>query len=218
MDRIENHLSYNPWLRGIYDEAKSISTLDPDTILGNGLNELDLNNRAETIRRGDYNCNDYSYFHCPKEYLPEYLINHNGTAVPEAYFAFLFLIGGFSCRSVRLFDLGRNYLGTGHGMKFGLAGVLGSSVRERVITGETSSYGHTHELSYPIQLTLGVCDHGDYVYDRRYDSYSLINPEHTSNFDNCDAMLYHAMYRARENIKENWTAPEEKNQLKAGKN
>ena len=210
MDRTENHLNYNPWLRGIYDEAKNIAASDPGTVLEGGLSELDLNNRAETIRRGDYNCNDYDYYHSPKEYLPEHLINHEAAAIPEAYFAFLFLIGGFSCRSVHLFNLGPKYITNGHGMKFGIASVIGPCVREKVITGETSSYGKTYEKSYPIQLILGRCDHGEYVYDRRYDSYSLIGVDQTTYFNNCEEMLNHAMYRARKNIEENWTAPEKK--------
>ena len=54
MDRMENHLNHNPWLHGIYAEAKSIAAIDPNTVLEAGLSELDLNNRAETLRRGDY--------------------------------------------------------------------------------------------------------------------------------------------------------------------
>ena len=208
MDRIENHLNYNPWLRGINDEAKSIAAIDPNTALGAGLSELDLNNRAKTLRRGDYDCNDHDYFHGSKEYLVECLINHEATAVPEAYFAFLFLIGGFNCRSVYLFDLGAKYLANGHGMKFGIASVIGPSVRERVITGETSSYGKTYEKSYPIQIIPGRCDHGEYIYDRRYDSYFLIGFGRTTHFNNCGEMLNHAMYRVRKNIEENWTASE----------
>jgi hypothetical protein len=59
-------------------------------------------------------------------------------------------------------------------------------------------------LSYLIQIKLGKCDHGEYVYDRRYDNYFLIGFDQTTHFNNCGEMLNHAMYRARENIKEKW--------------
>jgi len=221
MDRTENHLNYNPWLRGIYDEARGIAELElstrpkgkvskvPGTILEDGLSELDLNCIAETIRFGDY---DY-----PGPMDPPKLINHEASSVPEAYFTFLFLIGGFKCRSVNLFNMGKEYLYNETGRDKVIANVAGPGVRERVITGRASSYHREFEKSYPVQLILGRCDHGEYVYDRRYDNYSLINPEHTTNFDNCGEMLHHAMYRARENIKENWTAPEEKKSTKGEK-
>jgi len=190
LDRAENHLNYNPWLRGIYDEAKNIAALDPLTVLQDGLNEDDLYDRVKAITYGDFR---YSY-----RYI--YVENNDADAIPGAYFNFLFLIGGFSCRSVRLYHLGKEYIDSEYYKNDNskIANVSGPCVREKVIRNESEAY--------PIQLTLGVCDHGDYVYDRRYDSYSLVNPEHTSNFDNCDAMLYHAMYRARENIKDNWKA------------
>jgi hypothetical protein len=211
MDRIENHLNYNPWLRSIYDEAKSIAALElsarkkgkvskiPGTILEDGLSEIDLNNRAQTIRYGDY---DY-----PSPMEPPRLINHEAASVPEAYFTFLFLIGGFSCRSVELFNLGKDFLYNEVGRDKVIPNVAGPSVRERVVTGRASSYHREFEKSYPIQLILGRCDHGEYFYDRRYDNYSLIGFDKTSPFNNCEEMLHHAMYRARENIKENWTAP-----------
>ena len=197
MDRTENHLNYNPWLRGIYDEARDIAAADPGTVLEPGLDELDLNNRAQTIRYGDY-----KYISPISD--PE-LINKEGTAVPEAYFSFLFLIGGFSCRSVCLFHLGKEYLYNEHGRNRSVANVAGPSVRERVITGETQSYHVRFELSYPVQIILGKCDHGEYVFDRRYESYFLIGFDRITHFNNCGEMLSHAMSRARKNIEENWT-------------
>ncbi|MCL2265924.1 MAG: hypothetical protein FWC22_07775 [Treponema sp.] len=205
MDRIENHLNYNPWLRGINDEAKSIEALELSArpkgkvtkVLEDGLSELDLSGIAETIRFGDY-----------RKVSPDnplQLINHEAAAVPEAYFTFLFLIGGFKCRSVQLFNLGKEYLYHEVGRDKAIRNVVGPCVREWVVTGHASSYHRSFEESYPVKIILGRCDHGEYVYDRRYDNYSLISAEHTTNFNNCEEMLRHAMYRARENIKENWT-------------
>ncbi|MCL1929306.1 MAG: hypothetical protein FWG07_11020 [Treponema sp.] len=198
MDMIENHLNYNPWLRGIYDEANRIAANDPGTVLEPGLSEDDLYLRAETIRYGDYKFNNTNG--------NRDLINNEATAVPEAYFCFLRLIGGFNCRSVQLYHLGKEYLYNDHGRNTSIANVVGPSVREKVITGETQSYHVKFELSYPLQVTLGKCDHGEYVYDRRNDSYSLIGFDRTTNFKDCGEMLNHALYRARENIKENWKA------------
>jgi len=196
MDTTENHLFHNPWLREIYDELKQLAASDPDTILEPGLSEDDLFIRAETIRFGDYKKN---YASGENE-----LINNEATAVPESYFCFLRLIGGFKCRSVQLYHLGREYLYNDHGRNTSIANVVGPSVREKVITGETQSYHVRFELSYPVQIILGSCDHGEYVYDRRYDSYHLIGFDKTTNFNGCGEMLSHAIYRARENIKENW--------------
>jgi len=199
MDTIENHLFHNPWLRGIYDEVKQITASDPDTLLEPGLSKEDLYIRAETIRFGDYKKNNVS---------GEFdLINNEATAIPESYFCFLHLIGGFKCRSVQLYHLGREYLYNDHGRNTSIANVVGPSVREKVVTGETQSHHVKFELSYPTQIILGRCDHGEYVYDRRYDSYFLIGYDRMTHFNSCGQMLDHAMYRARENIKEKWKAP-----------
>jgi len=198
MNIIENHLNHNPWLRGIYDELKRITADDPGTVLEPGLSEEDLFLRAEVMRFGDFKKNNMNG---EKE-----LINIDATAIPEAYFCFLRIIGGFNCRSVQLFHLGREYLYNDHGRNTSIANVVGPSVRERVITGETQSYHVKFELSYPIQIILGRCDHGEYVYDRRNDNYFLIGYDRMTNFNGCGEMLNHAIFRARENIKENWTA------------
>jgi hypothetical protein len=196
MDKTENHLNYNPWLRGIYDEAKGIAASDKGTVLEPGLSELDLNSRAEVIRRGDFK------FTSPLSEPVQ--INNEATAVPEAYFSFLYIIGGFKCRSVQLYHLGGEYLYNDHGRTSIIANVEGPSVRERVVTGKASSYHREFDLSYPIQIILGRCDHGEYVYDRRYDSYFLARNNGDTYFNNCGDMLSHAMYRVRENIKEKW--------------
>ncbi|MDR0290358.1 MAG: hypothetical protein LBI06_05420 [Treponema sp.] len=196
MDKTENHLYYNPWLCGIYDEAKRLAADDTGTVLEAGLSELDLNNRAEVIRKGDRNNSNDT-------------VNTDATAVPEAYFSFLYLIGGFKCRSVQLYHLGNEYLRNEHGRSFYVANVVGPSVREKVVTGKASSYGLEYELSYPIQIILGRCDHGEYVYDRRYDSYFLVGFDQTTHFNNCGEMVSHAMYRARKNIEENWQQKKE---------
>jgi len=207
LERIENHLNYNPWLRGIYDEAKSIAALDRDAVLEPALSESDLSDRADVMRYGDY---EY------KGQADKVLINHDANAVPEAYFSFLFLIGGFKCRSVELYHLGYDYMhikcvrgyndSPQKGPTIPIAVVEGSSVREIVTTGTIHNAYSEYSASYPIQITLGRCDHGEYVYDRRYDGYSLIGFGNVTNFNNCGEMLNHAMYRARENIRENWTS------------
>jgi len=197
LERTENHLNNNPWLRGIYDEAKSIAALDPaGAVLKPGLSAEELFNRAEVIRNGDYEPNETG----------KVLVNHEATAVPEAYFTFLFLIGGFRCRSVRLYHLGSDFIrmttGSKYGHSFSVPGVSGLSVREKVMTGRSFNGS---EKCYPVQITLGRCDHGEYVYDRRQDNYSLIGFGQVTNFNSCADMLNHAMYRARKNIEENWT-------------
>jgi len=199
LERIENHLNYNPWLRGIYNEAKSIASLDTCAVLGRGLTSEELADRADVIRNGDYEVKDEQ----------KVQINHEATAVPEPYFAFLYLIGGFSCRSVRLYDMGSDYLNKCTGGKYGhsfvVPGVLGPCVREKVVINAHWG-GFGAEQAYPLQIALGKCDHGEYIYDRRYDSYSLVGSGDITRFNNsCGDMLNHALYRARENIKENWT-------------
>ena len=107
----------------------------------------------------------------------------NTYSTPKTYLDFLKLVGGFEFDRLHL---------SGESI-----GVYSSATKSR--SGPTMGHMITYQVRYPVKLRLGHCDHGDYLFDTRWNNYILVNHDRTVYFDDCIGMLLHAMWRLREN-------------------
>ena len=108
--------------------------------------------------------------------------------IPHTYFDFMSLIGGFDCGSVHLktADFETHCV-----PQFTSAANNGS--KQTPANNDTMGNGS-------LQLFLGECDHGLYIFNTEKDTYFLEGYGRTTPFVNCIAMLLHAIYRARTNM------------------
>jgi len=108
--------------------------------------------------------------------------------IPHTYFDFMSLIGGFDCGSV--------HLNTADFKTHSVPQFISASVN-----GDTRAEANKDMMENgSVQILLGECDHGLYIFNTENDSYSLEGYGRTTPFVNCVAMLLHAIYRARANM------------------
>ena len=170
------YLDQNPWYREPYEAALQLERDIPEL----------------KLQPGFHDGGPYTYMAHLKDIISATgnNITKNDSllgryTIPYTYLGFLCLVGGFDYGSVHL--LCRDF----EPHRFEV-------FHRPVYPGKDDSI--TNEEIHRIQLRLGDCDHGVYVFDDRWNNYLLEGYGHTTYFADCIGMLMHAMWRARENF------------------